>query len=143
MENQTTMNPALVRSGTWGELWIDGEKVAECYGFTLKAKKEKEKVPLCRVMVTGHKVTSVSVTGGVKIYNATSRLIELEAEILSGKDHRHTIISNLADPDNPRNQRIVAKGVSFDDVTLADWEAAKLGTIDAPFTADSVEILDT
>ncbi len=57
--------------------------------------------------------------------------------------HRHTIISNLADPDNPRNQRIVAKGVSFDDVTLADWEAAKLGTIDAPFTADSVEILDT
>ncbi|WP_366140481.1 phage tail tube protein, partial [uncultured Oscillibacter sp.] len=36
---------------------------------------------------------------------------------------RHTIISNLDDPDNPRNQRIAVKGVIFDDLTLADWEA--------------------
>ncbi|MCI9649292.1 MAG: hypothetical protein HFG11_07595, partial [Oscillibacter sp.] len=27
---------------------------------------------------------------------------------------RHTIISNLDDPDNPRNQRIAVKGVIFD-----------------------------
>ena len=60
----------------------------------------------------------------------------------AGEDIRHTIISNLDDPDNPRNQRIAVKGVIFDDLTLADWEAAKLGTIEAPFSAESYEILD-
>lgn len=61
----------------------------------------------------------------------------------AGTDLRHTIISNLDDPDNPSNQRVAVKGVSFDDLTLADWEAAKLGTIEAPFTAESYEILDS
>ena len=90
------------------------------------------------------KLTGVSVTGTVRIYNATSRLIELEAAAINnGTDLRHTIISNLDDPDNPNNQRIAVKGVSFDDLTLADWEAAKLGTIEAPFTAESYEVLDS
>ena len=50
----------------------------------------------------------------MRIYNATSRLIELEAAAINnGTDLRHTIISNLDDPDNPNNQRIAVKGVSF------------------------------
>ena len=64
-------------------------------------------------------------------------------DVYKRQDLRHTIISNLDDPDNPNNQRIAVKGVSFDDLTLADWEAAKLGTIEAPFTAESYEVLDS
>lgn len=138
------LNSAQVRSGTWGSLWLDGEQVAECYGFQCKVNKTKEDVPRCRTLVQGKKVTAVAVTGSVRIYNATSRLIELEAAALAeGRDLRHVIISNLDDPDNPNNQRISVKGVSFDDLTLADWEAAKLGQIEAPFTAESFEVLDS
>lgn len=138
------LDSAQVRSGTWGSLWLDGEQVAECYGFQAKVNKTKEDVARCRTLVAGKKLTGVSITGTVRIYNATSRLLEAEgAAISAGTDLRHTIISNLDDPDNPNNQRIVCKGVSFDDLTLADWEAAKLGTIEAPFTAESYEILDS
>lgn len=138
------LDSAQVRSGTWGSLWLDGEQVAECYGFQAKVNKTKEDVARCRTLVAGKKLTGVSITGTVRIYNATSRLLEAEgAAISAGTDLRHTIISNLDDPDNPSNQRIVCKGVSFDDLTLADWEAAKLGTIEAPFTAESYEILDS
>lgn len=138
------LEAALVRSGTWGTLWLDGEQVAECYGFQLKAAKDKEDVPRCRTLVKGKKLTGVSLTGTVKLYNATSRLLRMEgAAMAAGQDLRHTIISNLDDPDNPQNQRIVAKGVIFDDLTLADWEAAKLGQIEAPFTAESYEILES
>ena len=77
------------------------------------------------------------------IYRESDIPSELGTAISAGTDLRHTIISNLDDPDNPRNQRIVCKGVSFDDLTLADWEAAKLGQIEAPFTAESYEILDS
>ena len=106
------LEAALVRSGTWGTLWLDGEQVAECYGFQLKAAKDKEDVPRCRTLVKGKKLTGVSLTGTVKLYNATSRLLRMEgAAMAAGQDLRHTIISNLDDPDNPQNQRIVAKGV--------------------------------
>ena len=36
------LDSKLVRSGTWGALWMDGEQVAECYGFQLKINKNKE-----------------------------------------------------------------------------------------------------
>ena len=138
------LNAAEVRSGTWGQLWLDGEQVSECFGCQIKVNKTKEDVTRCRTLIAGKKMTGVAITGTVRIYNATSRLIKLEAEALKqGKDLRHTIISNLDDPDNFSNQRIAVKGVSFDDLTLADWQAAQLGQIEAPFTAEDYEILDS
>lgn len=138
------LNAALVRSGTWGQVWLDGELMAECYGCQIKVNKSKDDVARCRTLINGKKMTAVSITGTVRIYNATSRMIQLEADaIKQGKDLRHTIISDLDDPDNPNNQRIAVKGVSFDDLTLADWEAAKLGQIEIPFTAEDYEILDS
>lgn len=41
------------------------------------------------------------------------------------------------------NQRIAVKGVSFDDLTLADWQAAQLGQIEAPFTAEDYTVMDS
>lgn len=52
-------------------------------------------------------------------------------------------MSFLDAPDNPSNQRISVTGVSFDDLTLADWEAAKLGQIEAPFTFEDFDVLDS
>ena len=138
------MTDTLVRNGTYGALWLDGELVAECYGLQIKANKTKETINRCRSIVEGKKLTSVSLTGTIRIYNASSVLINKEAEaVKTGRDLRHTIISDLDDPDNPDNQRISVTGVSFDDLTLADWEAAKTGTIEAPFTAESYDILDS
>lgn len=137
------LEAALVRSGTYGSLWLDGELVAECYGCQAKLNKTKEDVPRCRTLIAGKKMTGLSGTGTVRIYNATSRLITAESDALkSGKDLRHTMITNLDDPDNPSNQRIALKDISFDDLTLADWEAARLGQIEAPFTFEDWEVID-
>lgn len=144
MSDHSILDASQVRSGTWGTMWLDGDMVAECYGCQAKVNKTKEDVARCRTLTAGKKMTALSGTGTVRIYNATSRLIQLEAEALKrGRDLRHTIISNLEDPDNPNNQRIALKGVSFDDLTLADWEAAKLGSIEAPFTFEDFDILDS
>ena len=94
-------------------------------------------------MLFRSKVISARITGSMRIYNASSRLLAAEgAAMKSGKDLRHTFISKLDDPDAVSAQRVMLTGVSFDDLTLADWEAAKLGTIEAPFTADGYEILE-
>ena len=140
---EKVLDPRLVRNGTFGTGWVDGEQMYECYGLQVKVNKNKESVNRCRTLAEGKKMTGYNITGTIRIHNATSRMIELEAEALhEGRDLRHTIISLLDDPDNSQPQRIAVKGVSFDDLTLADWEAAKLGTIEAPFTAEDFEILE-
>ncbi len=88
-----------VISGTWGEVWLEGEK--------------------------------------------NSRMaIAIGEAIRDGRDIRFTIISKLADPDAYGAERVVLKNVSFDDLTLADWETGKTGTVTVPFTFTEYEYLD-
>ena len=138
------MESYLVRNGTHASLWVDGEQVCEGYGCQAKVNKNKESINRCRAPFEGSKMTSAKITGTIRLHNATNRLIQLEAAALQqGRDLRHVIHTLEDDPDNPTPKRIALKGVSFDDLTLADWEAAKLGTIEAPFTAEGFEVLET
>ena len=136
------LDAVLVRNGTYGSCWLDGEQAAEVYGLQAKIHRSKESVNRCRTPFAGKKVTSMEITGSLRIYNATNRMLEAEAAAFkAGRDLQHTVISSLDDPDNPQSQRIALYGVSFDDLTLADWEAAKLGQIECPFTASGFEWL--
>ena len=49
-----------VMNGTWGEVWLDGEYVSECYGLQAKVSMNKEDISLCRQMAKDKKVTSTS-----------------------------------------------------------------------------------
>ena len=131
-------------SGTWGEVWLDGDKVAEAYGLQLKVSYNKEDVKMCGQMAVDSKVTSVKMTGSLKMHKVNSRMaLKIGSEIRNGKDLRFTIISKLDDPDAYGAERIAAKNVSMDDLTLADWEAGVNGTIEAPFTFTDYNFLDT
>jgi hypothetical protein len=63
-------------------------------------------------------------------------------KIKAGQDPRFIIISKVDDPDSYGAERVVVKNVSFDDLTLADWEAAVAGKVEAPFTFTAHEFLD-
>lgn len=132
-----------VMSGTWGQLWLDGELVAECYKFSAKVTLNKEDVPQCGVMWGDTKVKSMSGKGSVGIYKVNSRMAKLVgSQIRTGKDPRFVIISKLNDPDAYGAERVAVKNVSFDDLTLADWEANTFGKVECPFTFGDYEYLD-
>ena len=59
------------------------------------------------------------------------------------KEPRFTLIGKLADPDADGVERIVVKNVSFDDLTLMDWEVGAIGQSEHPFTATAWEVLDS
>ena len=59
-----------------------------------------------------------------------------------GEDVRGTVISKLRDPDSYGAERVAVYNVSFDDLTLADWQAATVGTVTTPFTFSRYELLD-
>lgn len=132
-----------VFSGTFGEVWLDGEKVAETYSFSAKYSANKTEVPLCGQMVIDTKTISVKGTGSVGMYRISSRMAVVVGEKLSqGLDPRFTILEKLADPDAYGAERIAFYNCSFDDVTLADWAAGELSKIEAPFTFTKHELLE-
>jgi hypothetical protein len=132
-----------VVSGTWGEVWLDGDKVSECYGLQAKASFNKENIALCGQMASDKKVTSIDCTGSLRLHKVTSRMAQAIGEnIRNGRDVRFTIVSKLKDPDAYGAERVVLRNVSFDDLTLADWEAKSVGKVECPFTFTDYEFLD-
>ena len=129
-------------SGTWGEVWIDGELVAECTACQAKYTYNKETVPMCGQMVNDKKVVSVDGTGSITLNKVYSRMSEKSDMILQGRDVRSTIITKLADPDAYGFERVAIYNVSWDDQTLADWAQGKLGTTTHPFTYTRHKYLD-
>ena len=132
-----------VVSGTWGEVWLDGDKVSECYGLQAKASFNKEDIALCGQMASDKKVTSIDCTGSLRLHKVTSRMAQAIGEnIRNGRDVRFTIVRKLKDPDAYGAERVVLRNVSFDDLTLADWEAKSVGKVECPFTFTDYEFLD-
>ena len=132
-----------VISGTFTEVWLDGEQVGEAYGIQAKVSFNKEDVPMCGTMGVDKKVTAYSGTGSLRMYKTNSRMaIKVADTIRNGKDVRFTLISKVADPDAYGAERVAIYNVSFDDLTLADYEARGISKVEAPFTFTDFEMLD-
>ena len=127
-------------SGTWGEVWVDGEKIFELSKVELKITANREDVQLgldVDSKMTGLKGELTLTTK--KVYSRYNAVFE---NWKKGIDQRSQIITKLADPDAFGAERVALKSVSFDDLTLADWEADTLGNVECPFTFRGFEYLD-
>lgn len=131
-----------VINGTYGEVWLDGDKVAECTACQAKVELTKESVNLCGQLMEDSKLVGAKGTGSLTLLKVDSGMAQRLAGVLDGVDRRFTIIEKLRDPDSFGAERVALYGVSFDDLTLADWEAAKQGSVTAPFTFTRYEYLD-
>lgn len=130
-------------SGTWGKVLMDGEQIAEVYKLQAKLNYTKEKVPQCGNMVQGSKVMAIEPKGTLGLRHTRSRMLNrLAGKIKDGIDVRFTVVSALEDPDAYGAERVALYDVSFDDLTLVDWEAAKRTDIEAPFTFEDYDLLD-
>ena len=131
-----------VINGTYGEVWVDGEKIAECTACQAKVAKQKETIRLCGQFMSDTKATGADGTGSLTLYHVDSGFLQRQRDLQSGVDPRCTVIAKLRDPDSYGAERVALYNVSFDDLTLADWAAAAVGTIAAPFTSSPCELLD-
>ena len=131
-----------VMSGTFGELWWDGELIAECDKFTAKYSHTKESVNLARQMAEDSKVMGTKGTGSVRFYKVYSRFQSFADAIQSGKDVRSTFVSKLDDPDAYGAERVALYGVSLDEVPLVNWESKTMQKDEVPFTFTSHKYLE-
>ena len=132
-----------VMSGTWGEVWVDGELWAELSGAQAKYSYSKSKISMCGNMVQGNKVTGVSGSGTLSVHKMYTRNRKRSDSILEGKDVRATVIIKLDDPDAFGAERVALYDVSFEDETIADFTAGEPAKVSYPFTFGRREWLDT
>ena len=132
-----------VMSGTFGELWWDGELIAECYKFTAKYTQSKEAVNLARELIEDSKVMSTKGTGSMGIYKVYSRFKEYADQVQAGKDPRSTFVSKLDDPDAYGAERVALYNVSLDEVPLVNWERMTIQKDEVPFTFTRHKYMET
>lgn len=131
-------------NGTHGTVFLDGEEVAEVKSFQAKLEFQKEEVKIAGKMATGTKYMGYSGKGSLALHKVNSRMIKaIGQQIKEGKEPRFTIIGKLADPDSDGVERIAINNVSFDDLTLFDFEVGALGQAECPFTFTDWDVLDS
>ena len=132
-----------VINGTHGSLWINDQEISEVKSFQVKAEFQKEEVKIAGQMATDTKYMGYSVKGSLSLHKVNSRMIRFISDsIKAGKEPRFTLIGKLADPDSDGVERIALNNVSFDDLTLFDFEVGALGQVECPFTFDDYNFLD-
>ena len=136
-------NASQVMSGTQGEVWIDGQYMAEVTAFKAEIKLVKEEVNQVKRMFKQYKVTGCEGSGNVKLNHVSSFFIALMSNnIKNARQTTCTIIAKLDDPDAVGSERIVIRDATFDKLTLMDWEAKKLASDDYDFTFTDFDVLD-
>lgn len=134
-----------VINGTHGKVFCDDDEVMQLKAFQAKDEYKKEEVQCCGKMSIGYKVVAVDGKGSLKTNKVDSMLIKKLALRVrkDGKTPTFTLVGSLADPDALGAERIAFYNVVFDDLTLFDFEHAKTGEIEAPFTYEDYDLLDT
>ncbi|KEI18204.1 phage tail tube protein [Clostridium haemolyticum] len=132
-----------VANGTWGECFINGEKIAEATALQAKISLKYNDVKMCGDLGEHKKIVGRSGKGTIKFNKVTSYFIKLISDNLKkGKQTVVDIKSVLKDPDAFGVERVWLKECTFDELTLADWEAGKNGEQSIPFAFADWEPLD-
>ncbi|MGL5380265.1 phage tail tube protein [Clostridium sp.] len=132
-----------IMRGTFGQVILDGEDLANIKSFQARIEFNKEDVQMARTMATHTRVMSYKGTGSISMHKIDSKMLKLLwNQIKEGKDPRFTIIGGLADPDSMGAERVMIENVSFDDLTIFDFEVGAMGTIETPFTFTNIVPID-
>ena len=132
-----------VINGTWGSVWVDSEKINECYGLQATVEVKREAVKVCGDLWEHNKMVGCKGKGTIKMNRVSSRFVEKIFNILeTGKDAVFEIQSMLEDPDALGLETIVLKNVTFDELSMQNWEAEQPGTYEVPFSFAGSEYTD-
>ena len=133
-------------SGNHGMIWLNGDKVFEHKSFEAKVVFNREDVIIGNSVDS--KVVSIGGEGEIVIVNVFNRgFSEYLEEQKAGRDPRFTIVAKHEDPDmlNAGKERIVIDNVTFDELTLMQFEkgAIRETTIPFKFTPEDASYLET
>lgn len=136
--------PEQVINGTWGEVWLDGEYLAQVTALKAEVTIKTTAISMVQKLRDGQKMTGMEQKGELKLHKINSYIMKKMSKAFKrGKMMTCTIVSNIKDPDGLGGERVALYDCLFDKVILVDWEAGKMGSESYSFTFDDWEILQS
>lgn len=138
-----TMKASQVFNGSHGELWLDGDYMAEATACNAEVNLEKAEIKIVKRLCKNYKVTGYECKGKIKLNKVSSYMIKkLSDKMKQAKQVSFEIVSYINDPDAIGAERVVIKDAVFDKLILVDWEAGKMGEEEYEYTFTDWDILE-
>lgn len=130
-------------NGTYGEIWFNGLKLANCKSFQVKATGEYQEMDIAGKAGKAQKFLGYSLAGTMTLTKIDSTIASMVLPFWKkGENPTFTIVGKLADPSAYGAERISLSGVTVDEVTLLDFEQKNVKDEEVPFKAEEYDLLD-
>ena len=136
-------NPSKQLSGTWGQVWVEDEELAEIKEFQAKIDVTKEDIRRAGDMATYTKATGYKGKGSLKLSKVYTRFYDMFEDIDEGINRTFSLIVKLSDPNSDGEERWKLTGCQFDDFTFGNFNVGKLTEEDHPFTFAKAKKMDS
>lgn len=136
-------NHNKVIRGTFGKVWLDGERMSNVKSFEAKASIDYEDMNVNGDFGTKKRYMGYSVAGTMTAHKFDSFIVgKYHKGIMTGELPELTIVAALDDPTAYGAERVALHDVKLDEITLSKFENKTLTEEEIPFTAGSYEFLD-
>ncbi|WP_078410287.1 phage tail tube protein [Priestia abyssalis] len=130
-------------NGTFGAVWVNGEKWMDVESFEAKVTVNYEDVNMPEDLATHKKMTGWSGEGSLTVKKVYSRGASLMANAVKiGQLPDISLVGKLADPDAFGAERVAINKVTFNEFMLMKFEQKTLGTEELPFNFADYDPID-
>lgn len=137
------MEPQKTLNGTFGEIWINGQKFGNCTKFQAKVTAEYQEMDIAGKLGKYQKLLGYSIAGTVTLTKLDTSIANMVQSFWKqGINPTFTIVGKLKDPSGYGTERVSLTGVTFDEFTLLDFEQKNVKDEEVPFKAESYEFID-
>jgi hypothetical protein len=130
-------------NGTFGSVWVNGEKWLDIESFEAKVTIEYEDVNMSEDLATHKKFIGWTGEGAMTVKKVYSRGASLMANaVKTGRMPDVGLVGKLADPDAFGVERCAINEVTFNEFMLMKFEQKTLGTEELPFNFAQFDQID-
>lgn len=138
-----TFNHNKVFRGTFGKVWVDGERMSNVKSFEAKAAIDYEDMNVNGDFGAKKRYMGYSISGTMTLHKFDSFIVsKYQVGLMNGDLPDMTIVVALDDPTAYGAERVQLRDVMLDEITLSKFENKTLTEEEVPFTAGSYEFLD-
>lgn len=132
-----------VISGTFGDVWVNGERYLEVKSFEAKVTGEFADIISAGKLTTGKKYLGYTAEGTITCSKIDSKVMSLLHEnYKNGTMPTISIISKLDDPEAFGAERIEMLNVTFTEFMLANFTVKEVTDVEIPFAFEDYNVLD-
>ena len=129
--------------GTFGKVWVDGDRMSNVKSFEAKASITYEDMDVNGDFGTKKRYMGYSISGTMTLHKFDSLIVgKYHKGLMTGELPDMSVVAALDDPTAYGAERVALRDVKLDEITLSKFENKTMTEEEVPFTAGSYEFLD-